>query len=116
LALVPLAATGTPLFQALMFNDLDRLVRYFDFLAARQDRPRQHRSGFRHNPGNNPLPCWMILSGWSLNLSVFPVRPFCPPVLRFDFDRWRGGFLRPSLEGGLSLFLTVLVEALFQAR
>src|SRR5690606_17896387 len=38
LALVPLTATRILLFQTLMFNDLDRFVRYFDFLAARQDR------------------------------------------------------------------------------
>ena len=37
LALIPLSATGTLFFQTLMFNDLDRFVRYFDFLAARQD-------------------------------------------------------------------------------
>jgi len=112
-ALVPVTATGTLLFQTLMFNDLDRFFWYFDFLAARQDGPFNLGQTFATTLA---IICPVLDDFVRLvaELERFPCSSFLPTRLALRFRPLTQGPSQPVTGGWLVAVLTVLVEALFQ--
>jgi len=101
------AAVGAAIDHRLMFGDLQsRLgqIKHLPLLGSRDHRPRQPGQAMATRLRLVPLDH----IGFAACFSVPPACPACPPLVLSDLPRvlpaMRGGFFKPSLDGGLPLF------------